>query len=374
MKFTIKKNALLKTLTSVGRAASNFSPLPILSGIKFDLQMDRLILTASDSSISIQEVIIADDKNELEIIEEGSVVLDSRYAIESVRKLDNDRISIEIVDGALTQISANHAEYVINGSKAELYPDIDFTKPEEGFYISGEVLEEIIDQTAFVCSNSEDRPIFTGVNFKNDANQLHAVATDSYRLAKKVVDLEGIEELDFNISVPADNLYEVKKSIQSDEDVYVAISDRIVQFYVGDSLIQSRLIDGIFPDINRLIPQEFGFELRIDKNHFIDAIDRSSFLKNEGYWTVKLEADQDKIELSSRSQEIGSSQEVLRPVHYKGGYLKISFSGKYMIDALRSLSSDVIDVKFVGEMQAFVLNDPNDDSILQLVLPVRTFD
>ena len=90
-------------------------------------------------------------------------------------------------------------------------------------------------------------------------------------------------------------------------------------------------------------------------------------MKNEGYWTVKLEASQDSIELSSRSQEIGSSQEVLRPVHYKGGYLKISFSGKYMIDALRSLKSDVIDVKFVGEMQAFVLNDPNDDSILQLV-------
>lgn len=374
MKFTIKKNALLTTLTSVGRAASNFSPLPILSGIKFELTMDRLILTASDSSISIREEIIADDKNELEIIEEGAVVLDSRYAIESVRKLDNDHIRIEIVDGALTQISANHAEYVINGSKAELYPEIDFSKPEEGFTIPGDVLEEIIDQTAFVCSNSEERPIFTGVNFRNDGNELHAVATDSYRLAKKVVELEGLEELDFNISIPADNLYEVKKTIHSNEDVFVAISDRIVQFYVGDSLIQSRLIDGIFPDINRLIPQEFGFELRIDKNHFIDAIDRSSFLKNEGYWTVKLEASQDSIELSSRSQEIGSSQEVLRPVHYKGGYLKISFSGKYMIDALRSLKSDVIDVKFVGEMQAFVLNDPNDDSILQLVLPVRTFD
>lgn len=374
MKFTIKKNALLTTLTSVGRAASNFSPLPILSGIKFELTMDRLILTASDSSISIREEIIANDKNELEIIEEGAVVLDSRYAIESVRKLDNDHIRIEIVDGALTQISANHAEYVINGSKAELYPEIDFSKPEEGFTIPGDVLEEIIDQTAFVCSNSEERPIFTGVNFRNDGNELHAVATDSYRLAKKVVELEGLEELDFNISIPADNLYEVKKTIHSNEDVFVAISDRIVQFYVGDSLIQSRLIDGIFPDINRLIPQEFGFELRIDKNHFIDAIDRSSFLKNEGYWTVKLEASQDSIELSSRSQEIGSSQEVLRPVHYKGGYLKISFSGKYMIDALRSLKSDVIDVKFVGEMQAFVLNDPNDDSILQLVLPVRTFD
>ena len=374
MKFTIKKQALYKTLSSVGRASSNFSPLPILSGIKFELYNDSLTLTASDSSISIQEVIKSNDENQLIILEEGSVVLDSRYALESVRKLDNDIVSLEIVDGALTRISANHAEYMINGSKADLYPEIDFAKPENSFKIPGDQLAQIIRQTAFVCSTSEDRPIFTGVNFRTDGNQLHAVATDSYRLAKKVIDIEIEESFDFNISVPADNLYEVQKSIQDNKDVLIAVSDKLVQFYVGDSLIQSRLIDGIFPDVNRLIPKEFGFELSIDKNHFIEAIDRSSFLKNEGYWTVKLEASQDKIELSSRSQEIGSSQEVLQPVEYKGGALKISFSGKYMIDALKSLKSNIVDVKFVGDMQAFILTDPNDDSIVQLVLPVRTFD
>lgn len=372
MKFTIKKQALYKTLSSVGRASSNFSPLPILSGIKFDLYNDSLTLTASDSSISIQEIIYSNEDNQLIILEEGSVVLDSRYVLESVRKLDNDIISIEIVDGALTRISANKAEYMINGSKADLYPEIDFSKPADSFKIPGDQLAQIIRQTAFVCSTSEDRPIFTGVNFKTDGNHLHAVATDSYRLAKKVIELD--ESFDFNISVPANNLYEVQKSINDNQDVEIAVSDKLVQFYAGGSLIQSRLIDGIFPDVNRLIPKEFGFELKIDKNHFIEAIDRSSFLKNEGYWTVKLEASQDKIELSSRSQEIGSSQEVLQAVDYIGGALKISFSGKYMIDALKSLRSNIIDVKFVGDMQAFILTDPEDDSIVQLVLPVRTFD
>ncbi|CAM3697909.1 DNA polymerase III subunit beta [Erysipelothrix urinaevulpis] len=372
MKFSIKKTSLHKVLSSVGRASSTFSPLPILSGIKFDLRNDALTLIASDSNISIKETIYASKDNELNISEEGSVVLESRYILESVRKLDSDIIHLEIIDGALTRISGNHAEYMINGSKSDLYPNIDFTKPEASFKVPGRTLKEVIDQTAFVCSTSEDRPIFTGVNFKTDGNLLHCVATDSYRLAKKVVDL-GVE-MDFNISVPASNLYEVAKSIQDGNDVEIAVSDKLVQFYVEDTLIQSRLIDGIFPDVNRLIPSEFGFELLISKSHFITAIDRSSFLKSEGYWTVKLEASQDTIELSSKSQEIGSSQEVLNPIEYKGGFLKISFSGRYMMEALKSFKHDEILIKFVGEMQAFVLIDSKDDSILQLVLPVRTFD
>ena len=372
MKFSIKKQALYKVLSSVGRASSTFSPLPILSGIKFELENDTLTLIASDSNISIKEMIVASKDNELNIEEEGSVVLESRYILESIRKLESEKITLEIVDGALTRVSGNNAEYMINGSKSDLYPNIDFSKPEKQFKLPGNLLKKIINQTAFVCSTSEDRPIFTGVNFKTDGNILHAVATDSYRLAKKVINLDV--DVDFNISVPANNLYEVSKTIQNDDDVIIAVSDKLVQFYVDDALIQSRLIDGIFPDVNRLVPNEFGFELLIDKQLFIKAIDRSSFLKSEGYWTVKLEASQDEIELSSKSQEIGSSQETLDVIDYKGSFLKISFSGRYMIEALKSFQNDEILIKFVGEMQAFVLIDPKDDSILQLVLPVRTFD
>lgn len=372
MKFSVRKQDLYKVLSSVGRASSTHSPLPILSGIYLDLKDTGLTLIASNSNISIKETLLPTEANKLTILEEGSVVLESRYILEAVRKLESDIIEIEILDGALTRISGNNAEYNINGSKADLYPNIDFSRPSNQFSIPGFTLSEIIHQTAFVCSSTEERPIFTGVNFKADGDQLTCVATDSYRLAKKTIDIAVSQ--DFNICVPASNLYEVTKSISDNNDVLVAVSDKLVQFYVGSSLIQSRLIDGIFPDVNRLIPAEFGFELLVNASEMINAVDRSSFLKSEGYWTVKLEASNDSVVISSHSQEIGSSEEALVPIEYRGGHLKISFSGRYLIEALKSFKTDLVQLLFVGEMQAFILKNPKDDSIVQLVLPVRTFD
>lgn len=372
MKFSIYKNVFLKALNSVGAAASVHSPLPILSGIKISAKEDGLWLLASDTNITIQESIPLNDDTKLEIQKYGEVVLDSRYISEAVRKLDSIYVNIEIIDGALTLISGNNAEYEINGISAATFPDIDLLKPETTFKISSFKLKEIINQTSFACATSEERPIFTGVNFILDGNQLNAVATNSYRLAKKTVTIHI--NGNFNITVPASNLNEVVKSIDANEDVEVAVSNKIVQFYIGNKLIQSRLVDGLFPDINRLIPSEFGYELNINTSELISSIDRSSFLKNDGYWNVRLEASNDGIHISSKSQEIGSSHETLNPIDYKGGNFKISFSGRYMIEALRSFRTEVVKILFVGEMQAFILVNPNDDSVLQLVLPVRTFD
>ena len=372
MKFTIYKSVFLKSLNSVGSAASVHSPLPILSGIKITADENGLTLLASDTNITIQEKIGINEESKLEIDKYGEVVLDARYISEAVRKLDSLYVNFERIDGALCLISGNNAEYEINGVNANNYPDIDLQMPETKFMISAYKLREIIRQTAFASATSEERPIFTGVNFLLDGNNLNAVATNSYRLAKKSSTIEISDN--FNITIPATNLNEVVKSIDANVDVTVAVSNKIVQFYIGDKLIQSRLVDGLFPDINRLIPSEFAYELTVNTQDLIQAIDRSSFLKSDGYWNVRLEAGQDGIHISSRSQEIGSSYETLTPIEYKGGDFKISFSGRYMIEALRSFRTDVVKVLFVGEMQAFIIIDPNDDSVVQLVLPVRTFD
>ncbi len=198
------------------------------------------------------------------------------------------------------------------------------------------------------------------------------MATDSYRLAKKSVKLDT--PLEFNITVPASSLNEVEKTINENEDIGIALSTKYIQFYVGNTLIQSRLLDGLFPDVNRLVPKDFAFELSVNASDFVSAIDRSSFLKSDGYWTVRLEASNELITVRSRSQEIGSSREEINPIDYKGGHLKISFSGRYMIEALRSFRTEAVKILFVGEMQAFILVNPHDDSVVQLVLPVRTFD
>ncbi len=372
MKFSIYKNVFLKALNSVGAAASVHSPLPILSGIKLSAREDGLWLLASDTNITIQEKIEVNEDTKLDIEKYGEVVLDSRYISEAVRKLDSMYVNFTIIDGALCLISGNNAEYEINGISANEFPDIDLTKAEKTFTISAYKLREIINQTAFASASSEERPIFTGVNFILDGNTLNAVATNSYRLAKKTVTLDI--ENDFNITVPASNLNEVVKAIDSNIDIEIAVSNKVIQFYIGDKLIQSRLVDGLFPDINRLIPNEFAYELTVNTSELISSIDRSSFLKSDGYWNVRLEVNNNEVSISSKAQEIGSSHETFSPVDYKGGNFKISFSGRYMIEALRSFRTDVVKILFVGEMQAFILVNPNDESVIQLVLPVRTFD
>lgn len=372
MKFSIYKNVFLKSLNSVGAAASVHSPLPILSGIKLSAKEDGLWLLASDTNITIQERILINDDSKLEIDKYGEVVLDSRYISEAVRKLDSLYVNFEIIDGALCLISGNNAEYEINGVDASSFPDIDLSKPNTTFNMPAYKLREVINQTAFASATSEERPIFTGVNFILDGNVLNAVATNSYRLAKKTVEVDVNDQ--FNITVPASNLNEVVKAIESNDDVEIAVSNKIIQFYIGNKLIQSRLVDGLFPDVNRLIPSEFGYELVVNSGDLISSIDRSSFLRSDGYWNVRLESSADEIVIASKSQEIGSSHETLSPIDYKGGKFKIAFNGRYMIEALQSFRTEEVKILFVGEMQAFILMNPNDDSVIQLVLPVRTFD
>lgn len=372
MKFTIYKSVFLKSLTSVGRAASTHSPLPILSGIKLSAHQDGLTLLASDSNITIKETILVNDESKLEIDKYGDVVLDARYILEAVRKLDSMYVNFEIIDGSLIRISGNNAEYMINGSSANNYPNIDLKKPEVSFDMSAKELKELIVQTSFACATSEERPIFTGVNFSLDGNTLTCVATNSYRLARKVMTINT--EGNFNITVPSYNLNEVEKSLNNDVDVTIAVSNKIIQFYIDGTLIQSRLVDGLYPNIDRLIPTEFAYELLVNASDLISTIDRSSFLKTDGFWNVRLEANNDGVTISSRSQEIGSSTESFTPLDYRGGNLRISFSGAYMIEALKSFRTEVLRISFVGEMQGFIVRKEDDESTVQLILPVRTFD
>ena len=372
MKFSIYKNAFLRSLNSVGRAASVHSPLPILSGIRIKAHENGLTLIATDTNITIQEIIPSNDDTKLEIEKYGEVVLDARYVLEAVRKLDSLYVNLEILDGALTRISGNNAEYMINGSNASNYPAIDLSKPDVNFKMSAFKLKELISQTAFACATSEERPIFTGVNFILDSNVLTCVATNSYRLARKVIELDTQGQ--FNITVPATSLNEVEKTINANTEVEIAVSNKVIQFYIDGTLIQSRLVDGLFPDVNRLIPTEFAYELMVNASDFVSAIDRSSFLKTDGFWNVRLEASNEGVNISSKSQEIGSSNETFIPLDYKGGNLKISFSGRYMIEALKSFRFEEVRISFVGEMQGFILRKPDDNSSVQLVLPVRTFD
>mgnify|MGYP001857149061 FL=1 len=167
MQFRILRTELLNALNKVSRAVSNKSPLPVLTGIKFELTEEALTLTGSDSDISI-ETIISKNDDILEIVKPGSVVLTAHYISEIIRKIESEFIDIQMLDGTLTQIKGEHSEFNLNGIKAIDYPRIDLNRQGEHFKMDSLILKTIINQTVFATSDKENRPILTGVNFKAD--------------------------------------------------------------------------------------------------------------------------------------------------------------------------------------------------------------
>ena len=376
MNFKINKSKLYNALMIVSRAVSPNSPVPTLSGIKVQASKDGLQLTGSDADISIEMNLsnALDEDLGLSILEEGSIVIDSKYLLDIVKKMDADEIQVEIIDGTLTRFSGNKVEFKINGYRSSDYPQIDFSRPDTSMTLNAGLLTSMIEETVFATSSKETRPVLMGVNFQSDGNQLNITATDSYRLAKKVVDLKSNA---FNITVPSKSLNEVKAIFnEADKEINIYLSDKKIQFQSNNILLQSRLLDGGYPETERLIPKDFHYEMVINRSALMSAIDRTSFIKTDNMSIIRLLINnKDDITVTNKSQEIGEFREDMNAISYKGDPLDISFSGNYVMDACRSLKCENVRIKFTGDMKPFILTkEEKEEDLIQLVLPVRTYN
>lgn len=367
MEFKIKRKTLLNAIAKVSRAVSLKSPLPALTGIKFELTDHELILTGSDTDITIQTSI----KEDIEIISRGSVILSSKYIFDIVRKLDDEDLSITMLEGNLTRIKSSRSTFDLNGIDAHEYPRIDLNKNGLLVSIQSSILRNCIEQTSFATSDKENRPVLTGVNFKLENNVLSCIATDSYRLALKKTGINSDDN--FNIIVPKKSLLEISKLLEEDVLIDMYISDRKILCNIGDLILQSRLIDGTFPDTNRLLTTDYAYELSTDSVSLLNSIDRASTLSSDPSPTIKLEMSESHTIISSSSQELGSVEETLDKSFYKGEPLTIAFSSKYLTEAIKSINSDKVKLSFNGEMKPFIVKNIDEDNVTQLILPVRTY-
>ena len=371
MHFRISKKDLLDNLSIVSRAVSMNSPLPALHGIKLDIKEDSIKFTASDIDTTIIVDIYPSEDNSLSIEETGSVILEAKYIIDLIRKLDSDIIEFETIDGNLTKISGGSADFQLNGLKVENYPALELSKPEESFTINSSTLKEIISQTSFACSVKENKPVLTGVNLKCEGNQLICVATDTYRLARKIVNLEDDHE--FNITVPAKSFNEIARIIPDDTEIEVFVSNKKIMINTDNIMIQTKLIDENYIDVKRIIPSQFNYELVVDARDILSTLDRTSLIKNDGISTATMEMSEDNITINSKSAEL-VLKENIRPVRYEGNNLKVSFRGSYVFDAIKALNAFQIRFQFIGENKPFVITAVDSDDVLQLVSQMRTYD
>ena len=373
MKLKIKKETLLESLNKVSKAISTKNLIPILSGIKFELTNDGLTLTASDNDITIQTFLPKDDNMQIE--KEGSIIIQGKYILDIVRKLPDEYINIDVIDELKIIIYTDNSEFNLNGINKNEYPNISLEESKKVVSISNKVFRSIINQTSFATSNDESRPVLTGINFKIVGDLLECNATDSYRLAKKTIHLDNPVDENYNFVIPSKNLIEFNKILDDGEDnIEMHIFNNKILFKYNNLLFQSRLINGNYPNTDNLWPTDPVLTITADLNELYNVIDRASILTSDKEKNVvTFEINNDMLLVKSSSVEIGRVEEKMKINKENDEEIKISFSAKYMMEALKSFEGTTAKLSFFGEIKQIIVCEKDDNTLEQLVLPIRTY-
>ncbi len=375
MKLTIKKDLLLNALNKVSKAISTKNLIPVLAGIKFELKKKKLTLTASDNDITIQTMIESTNEEDFKVEQEGSIIIQGKYILDIVRKLPDKYINIEVVDELKILIYTENSEFNLNGISESEYPNIGLEESKKKVHIKASVFKDIVNQTAFASSNEESKAVLTGINFNIVGDVLECNSTDSYRLARKVVKLDSASEENYNIVIPSHNILEFSRIIdEEDGDIELHIFNNKILFKTGNLKFESRLINGTYPNTSNLLPDDSYLVVSTNLNAFYDVIDRVSILTSDKEKNiVTLETNGDMLILKSSSVEIGRVEEKMPITKNNNEDIKISFSAKYMMEALKSFSTETVDIHFVGEIKPILIKSSEDETLTQLVLPIRTY-
>ncbi len=373
MKLKIKQNILMEHLNYVIKGVSNKNLIPILNCIKFELTNEGLYLTSTDNDIAIKTFI---DKKDIESIDvTGEIVISGRYIFDIIRKLPNTIINIEEVVDSRLYIYTEKSSFYLNCNLVSDFPSIDLSDHKSPIILDQKVLKMIYNQTSFASSTQETRPILTGINFKITEDKMECTATDSYRLAKKEILLNTKVEEDINVTIPTKNLGELVKMFINDEDkVYLHIFNNKIIFKFNNIIMLSSLINGTYPDTSKLIPNQFKIMIQTNLNDIYNAIDRASLLTNETEKnTIRFESYKDEVIISSNIPEIGNVEEKISIKKQDEHDIKISFSSKYMMDALKTLESEEVHLLFNSEITPIIIKGSSNDQLTQLILPIKTY-
>ncbi|WP_303218508.1 DNA polymerase III subunit beta [Enterococcus asini] len=374
MKVTLNRAVFIQELATVQRAISTKTTIPILTGVKIELKESGLVLTGSNADISIETILDKDnEKAGMDIASTGAIVLQARFFSEIVRKLPEDTFTLEVIENNQVSITSGKANFIVNGLDADNYPHLPIVERTNEMTLSVELLNQLISETVFAVSQHESRPILTGVHFVLENQKLLAVATDSHRLSQRIIPME--QGGAFNIVIPGKSLVELSRSLgDKEEDVEISIMENQVLFKTKNMLFYSRLLEGNYPDTNRLIPTSFDTEIEFNVPSFLAAIERASLLSHEGRNNiVRLSITEENVILYGNSPEVGKVEEDLNYEKVTGKPLDISFNPDYMKAALRAFGDMSITIKFISPVRPFTLEPAEGQGdFIQLITPVRT--
>ncbi|KXO01881.1 DNA polymerase III subunit beta [Bacillus thuringiensis] len=376
MEFIVNHKHFTQALSEVSKAISTKAIIPILSGIKITADQSGITLIASNSNIFIEKFIPSsmDDEQITTTLKAGTIVVPAKYFIEIIKKMPSD-IVIKSKNEQTIIIQSEEITLNLNGFPANEFPNVPQIDDHAEIQIETKQLIDAFKQTVFAVAKNESRPVLTGVHIELDHNKLICAATDSHRLAIRETLIST--NVKANCIVPSATINELLKLMNSNlEFVSIYLSESHIIFTFGTTTLYSRLIEGKYPNISSLIPNEFQTVINIDRQRMLQGVDRSSLLASE--WAnnnVNLEiVNESTIKVSSNASQIGKISETQQIDAIQGEkQFKISFDGRFMLDALRAIKEETVTLSFSGSMRPILVEAGTHSVAIHLISPVRAY-
>jgi DNA polymerase III subunit beta len=369
MRVTIERQVFLKALNHVQSVVERRNTIPILSNVLVQAKGSEVKLTATDLDIEIVEKVAAD------VSREGAATVPAHMLYDIVRKLpDGAQLELEqSSDKGRVNILAGKSRFALQALPPEDFPDLASGNFDNSFALPVDDLKLLIEKTRFAISTEETRYYLNGIYFHDVSKDevLRAVATDGHRLAQAQVKRPvGAEKMP-GVIVPRKTVAEVAKLIEGEEgDVEISMSSSKMRFTFGHLVLTSKLIDGTFPDYERVIPRNNDKVLEADTKLFADAVDRVSTISLEKSRAVKMNVAQGRLSLIVNNPDSGSAEEELS-ASYESDPIEIGFNSKYLLDVASQVKAETMRFEFQDAGSPTVVRDPSDPQSLYVLMPMR---
>lgn len=368
MIFNITKESFYNGLNAVIKAVSSKGIQPVLSNVLVEtVGDDRIRMCATDLDISIEVSAPAS------VLEEGSITLPAKKITEIVSKLPDEIINFNLgTENNLVKIVCKNAKFDIIGISSSEFPIITLPENADSVDIEIQPFLNAIKETVFAVANYDTNSVLSGVFCKIKGQTLEMASTDGNRLVKTVKEIENANGKDYAVIIPSKTLLEFTKIMTGvvDDTVSILISNGQICFKLSDRFMTSRLLEGQYPDYNKIIPSNYSNFVEIRRDALITSLDRASVMVNERTNVVKFTFTENTLTLSADTPELGDSSDEIA-IEYSNEDLNIAFNYRYVLEALKAMNSDVVKLELGSSLSSTVFKPVSENNYLCLIMPVQ---
>jgi len=366
MKFVCQKSELLEHLQHAQSVVNPRTTLPILSNIYIEAKDKYIEIISTDLEISIHSLCPA------KVSEKGNTTIPARKFFDIVKNLPDEPITVKVNDSNVAEITCKkNIHFKLVGLPGEDFPKLPNFNKADSWDIDSKDMKKVIKKTSFAASRDENHYVLNGIYFVFSGNKLTAVATDGRRLSLVKLEKGKKKDVKADFIVPIKTINELSKLLDSSESIKVYYMGNQVKFEAGDFSLITKLIEGTFPDYEAVIPKDSGPTAVINRNIFLEALQRTSLFTSDRASSVKLMFTKDSCVLSANTPELGEAKEEIE-IEYDGGDFIIAFNPAYLIDVMKNIEEEKFFFIFPEKSTAGLIK--TDGDFLYVIMPMRITD